>query len=90
MEDHRDHQVISIGDEPKSRVESSLREIQETINKSAFIIIQRRLNEMRRLEEMMWSLPTHTQSPTHTRSNDKNLHSCRPVASKKFPKTKDI
>ncbi|KAI8564337.1 hypothetical protein RHMOL_Rhmol03G0172900 [Rhododendron molle] len=51
MESHRNHQVIRIEDEPKSGIESSIREIQETINKSAFIIIQRRLNDMRRLEE---------------------------------------
>lgn len=51
MESHRDHQVIRIEDEPKSGIESSIREIQETINKSAFIIIQRRLNDMRS-EEM--------------------------------------
>ncbi|XP_058205132.1 uncharacterized protein LOC131319048 [Rhododendron vialii] len=52
MENHRAHQVISIEDEPKGGIESSIRTIQETINKSAFIIIQRRLNEMRRLEEI--------------------------------------
>lgn len=51
---HRDHHVIKIEDEPKSGIESSIPEIQETINKPTFIIIQRRLDEMRmrRLEEM--------------------------------------